>query len=118
MAKDQSLYFSHDSNSRRDPKLVKLLRVVGWNGYGLYWAIVEQLRESDQYRMETDYESIAYDMQTQCKTIKNIVENFKLFKIKDGWFWTESLLRRMKLKDEKSKKCSDSANKRWEKERK
>src|SRR5690606_30894042 len=47
--------------------------------------------------------------------IKSVINDFDLFKIKDGLFWSESLLRRMKLKDEKSNKARESALKRWNK---
>ena len=37
-------YFSHDSNAHRDYKMVKLRTKLGWGGYGLFWAIIENLR--------------------------------------------------------------------------
>jgi len=48
MAKD-AYYFSHDSNSRQDPKISALRSKFGWAGYGLFWAIIEVLRDQPDY---------------------------------------------------------------------
>jgi len=116
MAKE-AYYFSHDSNSRNDPKIVKLRMKLGWAGYGIFWAIVEMLRDEDGYAMQTEYESIAFALNEQCDTIKSIIEDFGLFKITSNNFHSESLKKRMQLKDEKSNKASKAAKIRWDKEK-
>ena len=91
---------------------------MDWQGYGLYFAIVEMLSSEEHiYKLPTDYDCIAFALQAQSDTIKVIVENFKLFTVDGGYFWSESLLRRMQIKDEKSKKASQSAEKRWQNQR-
>jgi len=111
-------YFSHDSNAQRDKKLIQLRKKEDWYGYGLYWAIVERLREAKDYKLETDYDYLAYDMQTQSDRIQSVVENYDLFKINADKFWSESLLRRMKIKQKKSEQARDAALIMWEKKRK
>lgn len=119
MTDKKAFYFSHDSNAKQDPKIIKLRFKHGWEGYGLFWALVELLRDQDEYKMQTDYDSIAFALQTQSETIKSIVNDFDLFVIdSEGKFYSESLLERMKYMENKSKKASDSAKARWEKEKK
>ena len=52
-------YFSHDSNAQHAPKIIKMLAKHGWESYGLFWGIVEKLRNETDYILETDYDSIA-----------------------------------------------------------
>jgi hypothetical protein len=113
VAKDFQSYFSHDSGAGRDPKIIRLMRVHDWYGYGIFWGLIERLKESPDYRIETDYETLAYEMRTQCERIKSVVEDFNLFAVRDGFFWSESLLSRMRIKEEKAQKTRNSANLRW-----
>ena len=39
----ETFYFSHDYNTRADTKIKKILARHGYLGYGLFWAIVEDL---------------------------------------------------------------------------
>lgn len=111
MAKE-AYYFSHDSNARNDEKILALLIKHKWEGYGLYWAIIEKLRESTCYKLSIDYNLLAYDLRTSNEIIKSIVTGFGLFTIdeNEGKFWSNRLLRSMEQKSEKAKKA---AEKRW-----
>lgn len=111
----EAFYFSHDSNARQDEKIIALRMRLGWEGYGIYWAIVEKLREASEYKLSTDYNVISFDLRIDSKVIKAIVEDFELFVFsEDGkLFWSDRMMRNMEQKEEKSKKARDSANKRW-----
>jgi hypothetical protein len=89
---------------------------LGWEGYGLFWALIELLRNESDHRMRTHCKSIAFALQTQEETIKRIINDFDLFVIDDKYFWSESLLKRMELKEERSEKARESAKKRWNKD--
>lgn len=121
MSKD-AYFFSHDSNARTDPKILDMLADYKAAGYGLYWTIIEMLRESDGYKLKR-HKSIykAISMQMLCERIA--VEEFinasiceyELFAADEHYFWSESLLRRMQLKEQKSEKARRSARARWDK---
>jgi len=113
--KKEAYYFSHDSNARQDEKIIKLRMKLGWEGYGLYWALIEMLRDAKEYRLETDYTTIAFELRTECERIKDVVESYQLFTIEGNVFYSESLLGRMKLREAKSKKASEAAKRRWSK---
>lgn len=118
MIKD-AFYFSHDSNARQDDKIIALRMKLRWEGYGLYWAIVEKLREASDYTLPRDYNAIAFDLRTEAKIIKSIIEDFGLFEFtEDGkGFYSERMMRNMEEMNKKSQKARDSINKRWEKQR-
>ncbi len=111
--KKEAYYFSHDSNAKDDPKILQLRMELGWEGYGLFWALIELLRNESDYRMRRHYKSIAFALQTQEDTIKKLINDFDLFVIDEQHFWSESLLKRMELKEERSEKARESAKKRW-----
>ena len=48
MSKD-AYYFPHDSNAKDDPKCVLLIEQLGMEGYGIYWMLIETLREQPDY---------------------------------------------------------------------
>lgn len=85
-------YFSHDSAARDDEKILALRMKHGWEGYGLYWALVEKLREATDYKLTTDYNVIAYDLRVSSAIIKSIINDFGLFAFSDdGKYFYSSL---------------------------
>jgi hypothetical protein len=115
----KAFYFSHDSNAKSDPKIIELRLKHGWEGYGLFWALVELLRDQDQFKMRTHYDGIAYALHTNSDVIKSIINDFDLFIIdQEGFFYSESLMDRMSKMQEISDKASNSAKARWEKQKK
>ena len=112
-------YFSHDSNSRNDAKILAVRIKYGVEGYGIYFMILERLREESNYMCAKDYNPIAFDLRVDTSKVKSIVEDFGLFVFtEDGkYFYSESFMKRMEFKDVKSEKASESANKRWNKKK-
>jgi len=112
MAKE-AYYFSHDSNARNDEKILSLRMDLGMEGYGIYWSIVEMLRDANNYTMRTHYERIAFELHTESEKVRSVINDYDLFIIDGTTFYSESLKTRMKKKEEKSLKASESAKKRW-----
>ena len=116
-----SFYFSHDSNARHDPNICEMRAKWGLEGYAMYWIIVEMLREQTDYKLRLDRIN-AIAMQTQCEKnkteefINDCIFEFELFDSDENFFWSNSLLNRMKAFDEKSEKAKISAYARWNKQ--
>ncbi len=85
-------------------------------GYGIWWAIVEDLYSNDN-NILTDYETIAFDLRCDVVIIKSILHDFDLFIFNETHFGSLSVGNRIDIMHEKSKQASISANIRWEKER-
>lgn len=111
MAKD-AYYFSHDYNSRNDPKMVVLMMKVGVIGIGIYWCIIEMLYEQGGYLMQSECERIAFELRTECAVVESVIA-CNLFEKDDEKFWSESVLRRLKTRKDKSVKARESALQRW-----
>lgn len=114
-------YFPHDSNARNSAELLPIRMKYGVEGYGIYFMILERLREEENYMSVKDYNMIAFDLRVDAQKVKSIVEDFGLFTFtEDGeCFYSEGFLKRMEIKDERSKKRAEAgkrgAVKRWQK---
>ena len=112
--KKETFYFSHDYTARSDEKIKRLIRKHGMEGYGIYWAIIEDLYNNAN-ALQTDYEGIAYDLRVDSDTIESIIKDFDLFEINDKTFGSHSVQRRLEDRNTRSKKASVSAQYRWNK---
>jgi len=110
-------YFSHDYNARNDRKLSTLLWKCQLDGLGAYWCIVEMLYEEGGYIATTEYERISYELRTSNELITKVIQDFDLFKIEDGMFFSESVNKRIALMKERSEKARASIKERWNKPR-
>ena len=112
-------YFSHDSNARNSDKLIKVRMGLGAEGYGIFFMLIERLREEEGYKSTIDYNILAFDLKVDPEKIKQVVENYDLFKFtEDGkYFYSDSFNDRMEMMDLKSKKLAAAgkkgAEKRW-----
>ncbi|MCG0748024.1 hypothetical protein IMAU60057_01725 [Lactiplantibacillus plantarum] len=112
-------YFSHDSNARNSSKMLQVRMKYGAEGYGIYFMLLERLRDEDDYKSVKDYNAIAFDLRVDTSIIKAVVEDFGLFVFTDDgkYFYSEGFNKRMAFKDEKSKRRSEAgkkgAQKRW-----
>lgn len=113
MAED-TYYFSHDYNVRTDKKIKKLLFKWGMLGYGVYWAIVEDLYNNAN-ALGTHYDAIAYDLRVEVEMVKSIINDFELFVIDGEIFGSLSVQSRLEKRDTKKRIGSESAHKRWNK---
>ncbi|MCJ7447948.1 MAG: DUF4373 domain-containing protein [Bacteroidales bacterium] len=113
----ETFYFSHDYNARSDPKLVRLVMNEGMIGLGIYWSVIEMLYEQNGYIELKNIENIAFELHSECDRITNVLKNHDLFKFKDNKFYSDSVLRRLKIRNAKSAKTKQSALKRWYPER-
>ncbi len=113
MAKD-TFYFSHDYNARHDEKITSLMMEYGMEGYGIFWAIVEDLYNNANV-LRTNYKRIAYELRVDEAKVKFIIENFGLFIIDGENFGSLSIQKRLEERAEKSKKAKESVKARWAK---
>ena len=128
-------YFSHDSNALSDPKILSMRCDYGLEGYGLYWAIIEMLRNETTYKLSLDrtaYRAIQMQTHTEINIeqyIADCINEYKessqgngLFNSDGTYFWSESLLRRMSkmesVREKRAEAGKKSAEKRWGKKTK
>ena len=118
-------FFSHDANALTDTKILNMRADYGLEGYGLFWAIIEQLRCEENYslpRNKNTYRAIKINTNTSIdveKYISDCIHEYELFAVSEDEesFYSCSLKRRMAIKDEKKLRRSEAgkkgAEKRW-----
>ena len=98
MAEKDSYWFRHDSTAGRGLRMRKMAHIYGHWGKGIYWDVIEILREQSNYSYDSDDSSL----QMLCDLIGCKDENkfiswfrdcirFELFLIQDGKFFSEIL---------------------------
>lgn len=120
-----SFWFRHDSNAHEDLKLVRIKRIHTHWGIGIFWEVIEVLRNQNNYK----YSINESDLQFLCEDIIrcNDFARFKswlndcfdmkpepIFQKDKNSFWSESLITRMR----KWESCKDNGSKPKKKEKK
>lgn len=119
MSKD-AYYFPHDCNAKDDPKCVLLIEQLGMEGYGIYWMLIETLREQPEYKYPVALlPALARRYNTTPEKVKTVVFNYGLFVVEeDNVFFSQSLINRMIPMEEKRLKLSEAGKrgnaKRWD----
>tara|TARA_R110000764_G_scaffold6165_1_gene23403 strand:- start:2800 stop:3504 length:705 start_codon:yes stop_codon:yes gene_type:complete len=121
----KSYWFPHDTTAFNDMKIESMTSVYGSEGYGFYWIIVETLSMEEGYRLSLQKKSVygvlSRRTQSTPEKIKEFVDDcindFELFQSDEEYFWSDSLQRRLKKRDDKSEKARELVNRRWNKKK-
>jgi len=105
-------YFSHDANAKDDPKCVILIDELGLEGYGIYWMLIETLRAEPEYRAPLRMlKGLARKYNTSDEKVLTVISKYDLFSRDEVYFWSESLLRRMSIYDDRRRKLQEAGRK-------
>ena len=106
-------YFNHDSTARNDYRIIKLRATLGYEGYGVFWALLELLFTEENKICMSQYDILAYGLQCDSKILKQVIEDFDLFVIEDGCFYSRRLNNQIDEINNKSNIAKENAKKRW-----
>ena len=106
-------YFNHDSNARHDYRVMKMRAKLGMESYGIFWALLEMLFTEENKICIDDYDTLAFGLQCDSKILKQVIEDFDLFVIEDGCFYSKRLNKQIESINSKSAKAKENASKRW-----
>ncbi len=102
--KKEAYYFSHDANAQDDPKCMLLIDQLGMEGYGIFWGLIEKLRNEPDYKLPIYVlPSLAKRWGTSKEKVQTVVSEFGLFVMDENMFFSERLQRSMLLKSEKAR---------------
>lgn len=93
-------YFSHDMEARLDPKIATMLCELGYEGYGVFWGIVEWMTSEKNCSLPFDPEVVAHTLNANYDTVSRVITDYELFVLtEDGNdFFSRSARRRKKLR--------------------
>lgn len=114
-----AFYFSHDSNARHDMRIQALLSVHGLKGYGMYWVLIELMRESKNYKLPKNekitYMALGRELYCSPEEAKEFIDEciyvFGLFVCDDLDFWSDSLMRRMAIYNQRKEAQAEKGRK-------
>ena len=113
-------YFQHDRYARQDPKIKSMLVHFRKESEDrakaavcVFWWIVEDMHIDDYPIDKLDV--FADDYRCDVDFLKSILEDFDLFRIEDGCYVSDRVLKNLKEQEEKSEKARAKAQKRWKK---
>jgi hypothetical protein len=113
--KKDAYYFPHFSNARNDSKIIKVRRVLGIEGYGIYMMLLEVLREQTDFKYPINgIEDLAYEWHTSKEKIMSVINDFDLFTIEKDNFFSSKLMYYLQPYLEKSERARQAAIRRWE----
>ena len=106
-------YFNHDSTARNDYRIIKMRAKLGMESYGIFWAVLELLFTEENKLCIDDYDSLAFGLQCDPVVLKHVIEDFDLFVVEDGCFYSRRLNKHIEEINSKSIKAKENASKRW-----
>ena len=110
MTNDQ--YFPHDASAGNNSRLTLLVDEQGMKGYGIYWALLEYLRQQEGYRCDLRLiKSLSYKFQCREEDVKDVIHLYDLFIIDGDFFYSPGLQIRMAVLDDRRKKLSNAGMK-------
>lgn len=109
-------YFPHDCNAKDDPKIMLMMAQLGLEAYGIYWILVEYLRDQPGYKAPMILlDPLSRRYGSSREKFEAIVTKFELFEYTDQYFSSPSLIRRMEPLEKKREQQKINISKRWNK---
>ena len=98
-----NFYFSHDANAKDDYKCMLLIDQMGLEGYGIFWVLIETLREQKNYKYPLQLvPSLSRKYNTTQAKMETVINAYGLFELDlDSFFFSGSLNRRMSFFEQK-----------------
>jgi hypothetical protein len=111
-------YFQHDRYARQDPKIKNLLAHFRKDSEDraksavlIYWWIIEDMH-IDDYPVDK-IEAFADDYRCEVDFLRSILEDFELFRVENGFYISDRVLRNMEQQGNKLKQRQTAASSRW-----
>jgi hypothetical protein len=93
-----SYYFPHYSDARNDDKVIAVRQDHGMAGYGVYFMLLEILRNQGDYKYPiSSIPRLEYDVRADTQLIHDIIYNYDLFIIDQDFFYSNRLSMAMEV---------------------
>lgn len=115
--KKDAYFFNHYCNARHDRKIRRLRKDLGMEGYGIYFMLLEVLREQMDYRYPfKDVDLLSEEFGVSDAKVKAVIAKFDLFEIDDEEnFFSPKFILYLQPYIEKTQRARLAAKVRWDK---
>lgn len=120
--KNENLWLKHQADFADHDNALLLLEEQGLEGYGIYWILMEKMRNRDTLKLPMSIiPTIARMYMTTPEKVEEVINNYALFDFDDNeYFYSTNMLEEVqKLQESKEKRslAGQKGNKiRWEKQ--
>jgi len=113
--KKDAYYFPHFSNARHDRKIKRVLKELGIEGYGIYFMLLEVLREQQDFKYPlSDLDLLSDEFHTSLQKVEAVLKRYELFQIDEQQnFFSIKQIYYLQPYIEKSQRARDAANIKW-----
>lgn len=103
-------YIPHPSNCSKSSMITTLLIEEGHAAYGIYWMVLELLRDCPGYRIGNNPKAIAWSIHcTDVDLVARVLKNYGLFDVDaDGLLFSPWLLDQMASYDDKKRRLQEA----------
>lgn len=117
--KKDAYYFPHFCNARHDRKIKRLQKDLGLEGYGIFFMILEVLREQTDFKYPyQDLDLLADEFNTSTAKLEAVINAYDLFEIDSQHnFFSPKLVFYLQPYLEKSERAKRANEIRWEKQK-
>lgn len=115
--KKDAYYFPHFSNARHDRKLKRVIKDLGIEGYGIYFMVLEVLRDQQDFKYPLgDIDLLADEFGTSESKLRVVITNYDLFQldVENNFFSMNQKLYMQPYLD-KSERAREASRLRWDK---
>ena len=118
--KKDAYYFPHFCNARHDRKIKRVIKELGVEGYGIYFMLLEVLREQTDFKFPLgDLDLLADEFRTSEQKVRTVVSNYGLFDVDEQQnFFSMKLVFYIQPYIEATERARKAANIRWAKVKK
>lgn len=114
--KKDAFYFPHFCNARHDRKIKRVLKELGIEGYGIYFMLLEVLREQIDFKYPLgDIDLLADEFGTSEQKVRTVIANYQLFQVdeKENFFSIKQIYY-LQPYIEKTERARKAAKLRWD----
>ncbi len=114
MDKD-AYYFPHFSNARQDRKIKRVRKELGLEGYGIYFMLLETLRDEAGFKFPVkDIDLLADEFGTSEQKVRAVVANYELFQIDElEMFFSANMVNYLQPYIDKKIQAKEAVTLRW-----
>lgn len=113
--KKDAYFFPRFCNARHDRKLKRVIKELQVEGYGIYFMLLEVLREQTDFKFPlSDIDLLADEFGTSEQKVRTVISNYGLFDVdEEQRFFSMKLVFYLQPYIEKTERARLAANKRW-----
>lgn len=110
-----AFYFPHFSQARNDLKIRRLRKQLGIEGYGIFFMILEVLRDETEHTYPLkDIDLLADEFGTSEQKVEAVIRNYELFQFDSEYFWSDKFIQFLEPYYKRKSKALKAAKARWQ----